>query len=959
MRLDREFIRLPLTFDAGRLALEIAALDDAAWRPHPQGFRGNSALALIAAGGDPASDAVKGAMLPTPHLQRCPYLLQVLSSFRAVWGRTRLMRLDGNAEATTHVDTNYYWTQRMRVHVPIVTHPDVTFVCGDARVHMAAGESWIFDTWRRHNVLNPRPTRRIHLVADTIGSAAFTELVDAGRHGATARHVAFDPAAPAPLATETFNFSAVMPPSELSEMIELILDSTGASQNEPLRAILIALRADWRAAWARFGDHSDGRPLYRQLLQRAELGLASIDAGISLRSGTNAIDAIRNVVLRPALDDSAPLAQAPTPRATPRTHALERPVFVVCSPRSGSSLFFETMAQSPTLWTIGGESHALIEQISPLHPSQRRFHSNRLTAADATPEVIEKLESAFVRKLRNREGAAPAAAATGLRLLEKTPKNALRVPFLAAAFPDALFVYLYRDMRDTISSMLDAWRSGKFVTYPKLPGWDGPPWSLLLTPGWRELSGKTLPEIVAAQWSTTTRYLLDDLEALGPGRWCVARYDALVAEPQQEMERIAAFIDAKWDRKLEVALPLSRHTLTAPDREKWRHNASDLDIALPLVTEVAERARALFAAPPEPVPQRVSRPAEITTTSAPAASGELRSVHTDSFAELLHRASASLLVSTYQTGRLMALRTNGGALNTHFRAFASPMGIATRGTDLLLGTNQYVWKFRQHPGLARATAPVDAMYVPVSAHATGDIRIHELAFAGDELVIVNTRFSCLARLDDSASFTPIWKPSFITELQPEDRCHLNGVAIIDGRVRYVTALGESNDKHGWRARKADGGIVIDVERNEVLTRGLSMPHSPRWHEGRLWVLESGEGRLCTIDPSTGSRDVIGEVPGFARGLAFAGPYAFIGLSQVRESVFDGIPIARRGDRSCGIWIVDTRNGRSAGFVRFEGIVQEIFDVQLLPGIHWPDFLEPHDERVGATFFLGRTQAGVP
>ena len=180
MRLDTELVKLPLRFDADRLAAEVAAFGEEDWRPHPQGHPGNSALPLIAAGGDPADDATKGPMRPTPHLARCPYLRQVLASFGAVLGRTRLMRLDGNAEATAHADTNYYWMQRVRIHVPVVTQPEVRFLCGDREVHMAAGEAWIFDTWKVHNVLNPNPTRRIHLVSDSVGSAAFWDLVAAG-----------------------------------------------------------------------------------------------------------------------------------------------------------------------------------------------------------------------------------------------------------------------------------------------------------------------------------------------------------------------------------------------------------------------------------------------------------------------------------------------------------------------------------------------------------------------------------------------------------------------------------------------------------------------------------------------------------------------------------------------------------------------------------------------------------
>ncbi len=952
MRIDHEFVRLPLMFDAARLVEEIGQFDESDWRPHPQGYPGNSALPLIAVNGDPANDDVKGPMRATPHLDRCPYLRQVLATFHAVWGRTRLMRLDGNAEATAHTDTNYYWTQHARVHVPIVTTNDVQFLCGEAAVHMAAGEAWIFDTWRIHNVINPHPTRRIHLVADTIGSAAFWDLVERGKSGTdSAQHIAYDPLRAVAIATESFNHPVVMSPAEQDDMIELVLQSTAEECNE-LRSVLDTLRRDWRSAWARFGEGRDGFPLYRQLLARAEGALQPLAGTVRLSNHIDAVDAVRSVVLRPALDDTL-LENAPRPRLRERTRArhLDRPIFVVCPPRSGSSLFFETLAQSPTVWTVGGESHAIIESIESLHPAQRRYHSNRLAASDATPDVVERLERSFLQHLRNRDGKPPRHNGA-LRLLEKTPKNSLRVPFLAKAFPDALFVYLYRDMRDTISSMLDAWRSGKFTTYPTLPEWDGPPWSLLLTPGWRELSGRSLAEIVAAQWSTATRYLLDDLEHLSPERWCVAGYDALLDDPQQEVTRLARFLDIEWDRTLSGPLPHSRTTLTAPNREKWRRNAEELKIALPLVANVAERARNLFANPPK---VERKRPPDSPSPAQPQsqAANDFRSVFTPSFPALLERAGASLFISTYQSGRLIIARAVDGKLNTHFRAFASPMGIALSPQMMTLGTKNFVWHFRNHPGLGTSIdeGRVDAAYVPSAAYGTGDIRIHELTYAANELVIVNTRFSCLSAIDPLHSFRETWRPYFITELAAEDRCHLNGVAVIDGTVRYVTALGESNVKEGWRANKADGGIVIDVPTNTIIARGLSMPHSPRWHDGKLWVLESGEGRLCTIDPANGAKTIIAEVPGFSRGLAFAGPYAFLGLSQVREKVFDGIPIAKRAERHCGVWVVDVRDGKTVAFVRFEGIVQEIFDVQLLAGVRYPDVLEPTDEHVGAAFTL--------
>ena len=302
---------------------------------------------------------------------------------------------------------------------------------------------------------------------------------------------------------------------------------------------------------------------------------------------------------RPALDSThgARSIIRPESDGVPGGSIFDRPVFIVACPRSGTSLLFETLAQAPGLWTIGGESHSVIEGVRKLQPSQRGWDSSRLTAEDADPETVRLLTEGLLTRLRNRDGQRPSAGAMGLRLLEKTPRNCLRVPFLTAAFPDALFVYLSRDPRETVSSMLDAWRSGRFVTFPDLPGWKGPPWSLLLVPGWRDLAGKDLAEIVARQWSAATDQLLADLAALPPNRWCTASYDRLVSEPQAEVQRLCAFIGADWDRTLSAPLPLSRTILTSPEPGKWRHNGEALEAVMPLITETVQRARALSPSP--------------------------------------------------------------------------------------------------------------------------------------------------------------------------------------------------------------------------------------------------------------------------------------------------------------------------------------------------------------------------
>jgi hypothetical protein len=265
-----------------------------------------------------------------------------------------------------------------------------------------------------------------------------------------------------------------------------------------------------------------------------------------------------------------------------------RPIFIVSTPRSGSTLLFETLANAPELFSTGRESHGRIERVADFHPGKRGWSSNRLTAEDASPEAVETMAQLFYEGLHDRDGK---AASGPVQMLEKTPKNALRVPFFASAWPDSIFVYLYRDPRQSLSSMIEAWASARFRTYPMLPNWTGYAWSLLLVPGWRELNGKPLPVIVAHQWAITTNMLLDDLEELPPERIRTITQRNLLANPQVAVERLAGSLNLSWDRQLGAELPFSKTTVSRPDPEKWRQVASLIEPVMPIVEAADARAR--------------------------------------------------------------------------------------------------------------------------------------------------------------------------------------------------------------------------------------------------------------------------------------------------------------------------------------------------------------------------------
>ena len=319
------------------------------------------------------------------------------------------------------------------------------------------------------------------------------------------------------------------------------------------------------------------------------------------------------------------------------------------------------------------------------------------------------------------------------------------------------------------------------------------------------------------------------------------------------------------------------------------------------------------------------------------------------FPEWLAATGVSLAFTTYQAGKLFLLGVRpDGRLSVFERTFARSMGlgVSADGLSLVLATQFQIHRFDNIlPAGQFSPDGFDAIYAPHAGWVTGDVDAHDVGFASDgRPLFVNTKFSCLAAVSDSHSFRPIWTPPFVSRLAPEDRCHLNGLALEEGRPRFVTAVSRSDASDGWRDRRADGGVVIDVERNEIVAEGLSMPHSPRLYDGRLWLLNSGAGEFGFIDPQSGRFEALAFCPGYARGLAFVGRHAVIGLSMPRENrTFSGLPLdaalqARSTDPRSGLAIIDLDNGDMTGWVRIEGIVRELYDVAVLPGVRRPSLI---------------------
>lgn len=330
---------------------------------------------------------------------------------------------------------------------------------------------------------------------------------------------------------------------------------------------------------------------------------------------------------------------------------------------------------------------------------------------------------------------------------------------------------------------------------------------------------------------------------------------------------------------------------------------------------------------------------------APAPAGEQKTNVTVSrgFAGWLETGRCGLAFTSYQTGQLFLVGlTPDRQTSIHQTHFTRAMGVTVSGQRILLASDTAIWRLENIllPGQA-ANGLYDRMYVPRAASYTGDLDIHELAVREDgQIVFINTKFSCLATLSPTHSFRPLWKPAFISQLAPEDRCHLNGLAMQNGRVRYVTAVSRSDAIGGWRDRRWEGGMIIDVAEDRVAVDDLSMPHSPRLHDGALWVLDSGRGFLVRIDPATGERRNVAFCPGFLRGLSFVGPYALVTTSLPRQGLFKDLPLqanleARDSEPRCAIYVIDLRTGGIAEWIELEGHITELFDVAVIPDCRCP------------------------
>jgi len=624
MHLESEFIRLQVAFDAPRLAAEIKQIDTNLW--------GNSESMAT----DVTHHELNFLQNSDEVQQRCVYLSSLLASLVSIAGKVSLIRVSSGTTFEGSINPAGLWQNKLQLVLCICLDADAKFITASTSQYSAkSGEVWVADSLQKLGMENPGNTESLYLLCESPGTA---ELWRSIRYSLSEQNepqmklIKVDEGSDNnPLKIIVDNQPAFMSPDAITVMMQRFMAGLAYLRNESetkyksLNEDVEEFILDWRCQSLLANNIQQSMTAYQGLCtrvlssvlpkleslswcngrtggrgrkaqtERKELGLASkffeacITATINLQAVDKAMERdkelkannINSIALNRFIDSAL----------------FESPIFIVAAPRSGSTMLFETLEQHRELWTLGDESHQLFESIPALHPASHGFESNALDAEDLNDEIGRSLLAGILRKLRNANGKKFSempddAIGSGIRFLEKTPKNALRIPFLQALFPSAKFVYLYRDPEPNIGSIIDAWNSGKFVTYPRLPNWPGKPWSLLLSNGWQKFKHRPLAEIAAWQWASTNKKIINDLQKLPADKWIAINYSDVLQEKEAKLRELCAFSSIAFGPKMQALckqdLPDSKYTLSKPNAEKWKRHQAEIDAAFEQIPEVSE-----------------------------------------------------------------------------------------------------------------------------------------------------------------------------------------------------------------------------------------------------------------------------------------------------------------------------------------------------------------------------------
>lgn len=577
MSLSRPLERLSPRFDTAPLADELGHFKVHDWIPSPNSGLGNSSIPLIAVAGTANHDyALAGPMRATAALDRLPRWKELIAALGVSASRSRLVRLDARSEVPKTADWNYHWFRRSPLCIPIVTSPEVVFESDDSTAHLAAGEVWRFDPSKRHRLRNSSEIPCVHLIVET-------------------RDPLPHPGDAAPsLKLEPYQFEVLTYEEMVSLTEEILAAPTKQTMSEADRIAFMGkiegIRHRWKAAFAQFGHQSSGELAYDDIILDFR---TQILPNVNPTGAANQAAMVIDTMLRTSPPEPRKLHRPTTTKKAPTESTtlpvFDRPIIIVAAPRSGSTLLFDLLARFVNVWTIGGESHACIRGIPELHPAHKGYESDHLTTDEATPSIVGSLVRSFSERLVDRDGRnfieMPVKdRPRQVRFVEKTPANALRIPFLRAVFPDALFIHLERDPKENISSLVEGWRSRRFLAYRDMPGWPYRDWSFLLPSGWQSLAGRSLVEIAAFQWHAAQETIHMELGKLPASSWHKVHYADLIRTPRDVLGAIATFAGLDWDPQIEhtlaSALPVSRVTVSAPSSTKWLRHEAEITQAL-------------------------------------------------------------------------------------------------------------------------------------------------------------------------------------------------------------------------------------------------------------------------------------------------------------------------------------------------------------------------------------------
>ncbi|MCV6636915.1 sulfotransferase [Candidatus Albibeggiatoa sp. nov. NOAA] len=676
MEFTTDFCKLKLQLDNHELQNILSHFQSQDWIKHGIETTGNASVMLISAGGTYNTDyALSAPAEPTPYLDNCLYIQQILTFLNTPVSRCRLVKLPAKTTAPTKIPAHYHWFRHTAVYIPIQTQTGVDFHSGTSHIFMQTGEAWIANPKQAQGLANNSEQDSIFLVIDVKHSDALNNLIaKALDENQAVEKIQQDFQADIHLNLPRFRFE-VFTPAEIKSLTEqlskIVQESEITTQGfSTYQSTLSSFKKEWQFSFEQFGnEHAGEAAYYDAILSFKENVLPKIRRWVAKDPQAQAIietiTSLLQVMVRPApskvgqkflsrqkvlpnidwqslfqateqfesqasykclsqdalrellphfrvaesLDKLYPHLADQWPNKEELTAAIQqllsvgllqerfanpkfdRPIFIVSAPRAGSTLLYETLAKFPEIWAIGQESHEIIEGIKALHPDTHHYTSNRLTAEHASVDVEIQLQQRFARQLHDSQGKLlldypVAKRPMSLRFLEKTPKNALRVSFLKKVFPEALFIFLYRDPQENVSSMLEGWRSRSFIAYKQLPKWPHKNWCFLLPPEWQQnLQNKPLVEIAGEQWRAANYYIWEDLKTLPREDWYFVHYHDLIKDTQKVMRDISDFAGLIWHSEIEQSLSkglsVSKMALSAPCPDKWRKHTYELDMVLP------------------------------------------------------------------------------------------------------------------------------------------------------------------------------------------------------------------------------------------------------------------------------------------------------------------------------------------------------------------------------------------